>query len=94
MRFEFICPEGKGVGWARSFEDAGYSEVTLSSSESEKRYSHPEGSVARMFFDANGFDHCYIYPPGGTDAPTGPIVVPSCFPKKASKLKQATGSPQ
>ncbi len=78
----FVISASKGTAkkkWLKSFRDAGYEELDVPR-DHETRFIHPEGSVARIFHGDQ--DACYIYPPGGTDKPTGEVVLPACFGNK------------
>lgn len=88
MRFEISANAGACAAneWFGSFEDAGYEEVPNPRPD-EIRMHHPGGCIARIF-QLEGLDSAYIYPPGGTDHPTGRCIIPRCFKPK----KKATNS--
>jgi len=86
-RVEIKASAGQGVGWVSDCEAEGFrcDRRPLEGDEDtfEERATHPDGTVIRMFMARriNGegppMDLAYIYPPGGTDRPTGPPTLPA-----------------
>lgn len=91
-RFIAITPLIGSEEWHVAFEDAGY-ELTELGGEKESRYEHPGGSCARLFACDDGYARCYIYPPGGTDRPTGRMIVPEIFANHTGEVDQPDQPP-
>lgn len=86
-RIVFEGNVGSREKWIEGFEEAGYLPHRGRVAPREVRMDHPEGSCVRMFECADDLDRGYIYPPGGTDRPTGAIVAPLFLGLKKKKEK-------